>query len=124
MERWLKAPEATVPATPPTAACVPAGKILYVTSLTLSTGSAAGVKSVRFTSKATYDNSGTGRILGANFFMPYTEVQLQDGSIYIPLEEPTRFPATVDIKISVISDSADAICASMLKGYTALVGQV
>jgi len=101
---------------------VPAGKRVYVSSVTVSTGSAAGGKNVLFTTRATYD-SNNGRILPANCFMPYTEILLQDAAFRREFSRPTSFPAGVDMKVSAISDSAGAICTAGLRGYTITVGQ-
>jgi hypothetical protein len=96
---------------------VPAAKILYISSIVLSTGASAASKAVTFTTRATYDDALGGRVLPANFFMPYTEVQLQDNSFYRALETPTRFPTGVDIKVDSVSDSAGAVCSCALRGF-------
>ena len=98
---------------------VPVGKRLYVSSITFSTGSSAGNKNVQFTTRATYDDANA-RILPANCFMPYSEILLQDSAFRRPLDRPTVFPAGVDVKVSVVSDSAGAICTAGLRGYTIL----
>ncbi len=95
---------------------VPAGKTLYVTSIAFSSGSAAAGKNVLFTTRATYDDA-SGRALGPNFFMPYHEIQLQDQAWERALEIPTRLPAQTDIKVSALSDSAGALCTSVLRGF-------
>lgn len=95
---------------------VPAGKIACISSITLSTGSAAAGKNVLFTTRGTY-NDLDARGLPANNFMPYTEILLQDGAFRRPFDRPTRFPAGVDLKISALSDSAGAICTAGLRGY-------
>lgn len=100
---------------------VPAGKTLFITSTTFSTGSAASGKNVLFTTRATYDNL-DGRLLGANNFMPYSEVLLQDAAFRRELVRPTRFPSGVDLKVSAVSDSAGAICSVALRGYLLVNG--
>ncbi len=98
---------------------VPAGKCVFVSSVTLSTGSAATNKNVLFTTRATFD-SNNGRILPVNCFMPYSEILLQDATFRRELSRPTTFPAGVDLKVSAVSDSAGAICTAGLRGYTIL----
>jgi len=95
---------------------VPAGKMLYVTSVAFSTGSAAGNKAVLMTTRATYDDA-SALVLGPNFFMPYHEIQVMDGVFIRQIEVPTKLPATTDIKVSAQSDSAGAVCTSVLRGY-------
>lgn len=100
---------------------VPAGKTLFITSTTFSTGSAASGKNVLFTTRATYDDLDARR-LNPNEFMPFSEVLLQDAAFRRELIRPTRFPAGVDLKVSAISDSAGAICSVALRGYLMLNG--
>lgn len=97
---------------------VPAGKTLYVTSIVFSTGSPTGQKNVLFTTRANYDDS-NGRILTPvnTFFMPFHEVLCQDNNFYRQLEEPTKLPATVSLRVNALSDSAGALCASVLRGF-------
>jgi hypothetical protein len=95
---------------------VPAGKVLYVSSIAFSVGASAAGKSMRFTTHATYDNiSGTALTAGV-FFMPYSEVELMDGAYTKLLEIPTRLPAGTDIKVSGIGESG-ATCTSILRGW-------
>ncbi len=96
---------------------VPAGKTLYVTSLAFSSGSAAGNKNVLFTTRATYDDTCGCVLTPGTFFMAYHEIQSQDNSFVREIEIPTRLPATVDIKVSAVSDSAGAMCSSVLRGF-------
>jgi hypothetical protein len=93
---------------------VPAGKVLYITSVKFSAGSSQSGKHVVFTTKATYDDA-TASV--NTFFMSYHEMGVQDGAFTVDLELPTRFPATVDLKVSAISDSSGAVCTSALRGW-------
>lgn len=102
---------------------VPAGKQLAISSVLFSTGSSAGGYAIRFTLRATYDNASS-RVLGANFFMAYSEQQIQDGAIRIALDEPLVLPATVDVKVSASSDGAGGVCAAQLRGVLQTVGQI
>jgi hypothetical protein len=94
---------------------VPAGRRLYIYSMGVSSGSAVPNKSVLMTLRATYDDFAT-RLLGPNFFMPYAEIELMDNSFVTKFNIPIGFPASVDIKMSAISDSAGAVCTSILRG--------
>jgi hypothetical protein len=97
---------------------VPVGQVLYVTSIVFSSGSAAGGKNVLFTTRANYDDANQ-RVLTPvdSFFMPFHEVLVQDGVFYRELEVPTKLPATVNLKVSALSDSAGAQCTSVLRGF-------
>lgn len=97
---------------------VPAGKTLYVTSIVMSSGAPAAGKNVRFTTRANYDDA-NGRVLQPvdSFFMPFHEVLVQDGIFYRRLSTPTKLPATVNLRVSVISDANSALCESTLRGY-------
>jgi hypothetical protein len=95
---------------------VPSGKILYITSFVVSTGSSTASKAVTFVLRATYNDAGSGTVLPANFFMPHAEVLVQDASFLRPLEEPLKFPAGVDVKVDSQSDSAGAVCSVALRG--------
>lgn len=95
---------------------VPQGKKLYVTSLVFSTGSGAGGRDVRITTRATYDDRAGTVLTAGTFFMPYHEISLEDAAFYRELEIPTVFPDRVDIKVSGVA-SADAICTCVLRGF-------
>jgi len=93
---------------------VPNNYDLYVTNIAFSCGDKTTGKAVRFTTRAKYDNI-AGTVL--NFFMPYHEVMLQDASYNKELTIPTKLPENTDIKVSAISDTAGAVCASALRGF-------
>lgn len=96
---------------------VPLGKTLYVTSIFFS---AAGNKYVRFISRANYDNAysnGAGQILPSGMFIGYTEALVYNTSVFVPLEQPTKFSALTDIKIDAIPEGAGAVCACSIKGW-------
>jgi len=96
---------------------VPANKTLYVTSIAFSSTADAAGRQTIFTTRATFDD-GTARVLTPGvFFMPYHEIGIQDGSFIRLLEEPTRLPATTDIKVSAIAPSGDTVCTSVLRGF-------
>lgn len=97
---------------------VPSGMNLFVTSAGFS---ATGGKDVRMYNRATYDN-GIGSFIGpagspGGFFMPYTEVVLNDSTYHKDFETPTKLPAKTDIKVTGISVQGGAICYVALRGW-------
>jgi hypothetical protein len=93
---------------------IPAGKKLHINSIGFSCGDKTTGKSVRFTTRARYDNlTGT----STTFFVAYHEKMLQDAAYDKYLVPDTVFPEMVDLKVSVISDTAGAICTCDLRGY-------
>jgi hypothetical protein len=92
---------------------VPAGKILYITSIMYT---CAGTKYVRFTNRATYDNASS-TVLAAGMFMGYTEAMLLNGVMTKELELPTRLPAGVDLKVDVLAEAAGSLCSCQLRGW-------
>ena len=97
---------------------VPAGKTLYVTSLCFSTGAPAVGHNVLFTTRANYDDVDQRVLTPVNsFFMPFHEVALQDDFFHRQLTTPTKLPATVSLRVSVVSGVAGALCSSVLRGY-------
>jgi hypothetical protein len=95
---------------------VPLGKTLYITSVAVSSGYSTVGKNVRWTARANLDDVG-GTILPVNFFMPYFEIQTQDSTFIREFELPMKIPATVDIKMSAISDSANSVCTVAIRGW-------
>jgi len=93
---------------------VPYGKELYVFNMLFSAGGAVANRPVRLITKTTYDNISETII---NFFMPYTNVIITDGTIDVPLECPTKLPATTDIKINAISPDGATYGACVLRGW-------
>jgi hypothetical protein len=95
---------------------VPIGKTLYIGQLSFSVGHSSGGRYARFTLRAKYDD-----IIKtvSTLFYPYFEIGIQDGAYNMSLEFPIKFPAGVDIKISVIGDAgnADAICTCAYRGW-------
>jgi len=96
---------------------VPAGKFLYVTSIAFSSTADVAGRQTIFTTRATYDDATARTLTPGVFFMPYHEIGIQDGSFIRYLEEPTRLPATTDIKVSAIAPSGNTVCTSVLRGY-------
>lgn len=93
---------------------VPYGKTLFVFNLLFSAGGNVSNRPVRFITKTTYDNVSNTVI---SFFMPYTNVIVTDGSIDVPIECPTKLPATTDIKINAISPDGATYAACVIRGW-------
>lgn len=97
---------------------VPAGKTLYLDSIVFSSGSAAGGKNILMSVKSNYDDINNTLLTPRGvFFMPSVEVLIQDDNFYRELEIPVRYPATTDLKATALSDSAGAICTSIMRGF-------
>jgi hypothetical protein len=94
---------------------VPYGSTLFVNQITFSCSDQAASKYVRFTTRANYDNL-SGSVLQRGLFMPYNEVTLNNTAYNRTLEPPTKLPATTDLKVSAISNSAAAGTCS-LRGW-------
>jgi hypothetical protein len=92
---------------------VPAGKVLYITSVMYS---AAGTKYVRFTNRATYDNASS-TALAAGMFMGYTEAVLLNDTFVKEFTCPTKLPAGTDLKVDVIAEAAGSVCSCRLGGW-------
>lgn len=93
---------------------VPKDKILFIFNVLLSAGGSVANRPVRFITKATWDRSSG---IAIPFFMSYTNVIITDGSVDVPIECPTRFPAGVDIKVSAISPDGATYGAVTLRGW-------
>ena len=66
-----------------------------------------------FTMRANYDGTAT-----TTFFLPFSEIGLQSGSVVMPLELPNKYIGTTDIKMSVIGDVANSVsCQAAIRGW-------
>lgn len=88
------------------------GKTLYVTSLLFSVHSAT--KGVRFTTRVNYDPDAAA---DRDFFVPWTEVCMTNGTCLRPLEIPSKIPATRTLKVSAVADAVGAVCSVALRGW-------
>lgn len=93
---------------------VPAGKTLYVTNVLLSSGSSVSGRPVSFITKATY-NRATGAV--STLFYEFTKVILQDNSIDLLLEMPTKFTAGTVLKIGATSPDGAAYGSVTCRGW-------
>ncbi len=93
---------------------VPAGKTLYVTSVAVAALNAGADKGCRFILRGTYSD-----LEGAvtDFFMPYFEIQLRNGTFCREFEIPLKFVAGTDIKFSAIAEAAGTSCTTALRGW-------
>jgi len=84
---------------------VPLGKSLCITDIYFSCAQQAASKYVRFIVRAGYDDK-SGLVLQRGLFMPLKEVAVNNTAYNRTLTMPIHLPATTDIAISAISDSA------------------
>jgi hypothetical protein len=96
---------------------VPLGKTLYLTSIALSSGYSTVGKNVKWTARANVDDVNM-TLLQVGLMMPYFEIQTQDSSFFREFEVPLKVPATCDLKLSAISDSANSVCTAAVRGWT------
>lgn len=93
---------------------VPKNKSLYITGISFAVGGATKEKCAVFTTLAKYDNKA---LAIRTFFLPYTEVIIEDGAYHRELEIPTKLPAGVDLKVQVRGLVADCVCTCSLRGW-------
>jgi hypothetical protein len=96
---------------------VPTGKTLYITSSVYSAVTGASGHWTRFTLRATYDDK-SDTLLPAGFYMPYTELSIVESSFTKSYENPLRFIAGTDLKVSAICDATVVMLSQcVLRGY-------
>jgi len=95
---------------------VPAGKTLYVTSIAAgyATTGNANKEYARITTRANIDP--TTKFKTDGIFYPFTDVLVQNVTVPVTLEMPTKLPAKTDIKVSAIA-SATGVIVSTLRGW-------
>ena len=93
---------------------VPKLKTLYITSISFSVGGATKEKAAVFTTLAKYDDKAD---VATTFFLPYTEVIIEDNAHSKQLEVPLKIVAGVDLKVQVRGFVADCMCSCALRGW-------
>lgn len=95
---------------------VPTGKALHVTSIAagFATSGSPNKEYARITTRANVDP--TNKFMTDGIFYPFTDVLVQNVTVPINLEMPTRLPAKTDIKLSAIA-SANGVIISTLRGW-------
>jgi hypothetical protein len=95
---------------------VPAGKALYITHVILSCAGIdkANTATAIMTTMATYDNA-TGRAI--DFFMPYTEIILEDNHADINLDVPTKLVAGTRLKVQARALTNNCYVTARLNGW-------
>lgn len=95
---------------------VPLGKTLYVTQFTGAYGTAgnANKENARIYTRANIEPATKFRT--GNLFYPFTEFAVQNSTVVITYECPTKLPAKTDIKISAIATSSGQI-STVLRGW-------
>jgi len=94
---------------------VPLGKMLYLTSIAVSSGYTTAGKVVRWVGRAQVDD--TAPTVRIPFFQPFFEIMTQDSAFVRQFEMPIRIPATADLKISAVSNGAGSFCNCALRGW-------
>jgi hypothetical protein len=94
---------------------VPTGKTLYITNIAFSCAQQAASKYVRFTTRANYDEK-SNTVLQRGLFMPFNEKALNNTAYNRELSPPTKLPATTDLTVCAIADSA-AVGTCTLRGW-------
>jgi hypothetical protein len=97
---------------------VPENKTLYVVNMAIGTTKASTTGTVAtFTLRATYDDKTSALLQPGLFFMPYAELNHQDGSFVREFDLPLHFPEHTDIKVSVICGQSATICTTSTRGW-------
>ena len=94
---------------------VPIDKVYYVESVHFSAGYKTAGKTVRTILHSSVSPDGLISNTGL-LFWPHFEAVLVDGTAYDPSDSPIKFPATTDIKVSVIGETL-AQCTSRITGW-------
>lgn len=84
---------------------VPSGKNLFITSINLGAGAAAVGHYAQFTLRANYDDQLAAKV---DWMSPIFEIMVQDTTVHVPFDMPTKIPEKCDIVLSVISDAVNA----------------
>lgn len=84
---------------------VPAGMNLFLTNINLGAGATAVGHYAQFTLRANYDDQIGIKV---DWMSPVFEIMVQDTTVHVPFDMPSRVPEKCDIILSVISDAANA----------------
>ena len=95
---------------------VPLGKVLYITSIFVSSGYTTAGKIVRWTGRAQVNE--VDPEVKLDFFMPFFAGMTEDANIVKQLEIPIRIPATADVTIMASSIQAGSYCSCVLRGWS------
>lgn len=95
---------------------VPLGKILYITTIHVSSGYTTAGKVVRWIGRANYDDA-SNTILPVGVYMAHFESMTQDMSDTREMTVPMRIPATCDVKVSAVSNGAGSFCQCAFRGW-------
>lgn len=95
---------------------VPAGKTLYVTSVSVGVNKSNAGNNALFVLRATYDDE-LGQLTAGLHFVPSGEFNLMDQYAVRPMEMPIKFPATTDVKMDVTAGQSSSICSATIRGW-------
>jgi hypothetical protein len=95
---------------------VPLGKVLYITSIFVSSGYTTAGKVVRWTGRAQVNE--VAPLIKLDFFMPFYAAITEDDHIEKQLEIPIRIPATADVTMVALSQQAGSYCSCVLRGWS------
>jgi hypothetical protein len=82
---------------------VPAGKVLYITSISAGVGYTGNVTNPKATTVkllAEYDDANNTVLNG--FYMPFSEIQIDNEFVSREFEMPIKVPATAEVKLSIM----------------------
>jgi len=95
---------------------VPLGKVLFITQLHVASGYTTSGKVVRWTFRSNYDDVGD-TVLPVGLMVPHFEAMTQDSLDTRVLDVPIKVPATVDWKVSAVSNGATSFCQCSARGW-------
>ena len=93
---------------------VPKGKTLYITNVLVGCGATTAGRAVTFNTMATYDDISNSLI---PFFQILSEILLQDASISLTLDVPTKLIAGTDFKVRAISPDGMTYSSCIMRGW-------
>ena len=93
---------------------VPKGKTLYITNVLVGCGATTAGRAVTFNTMATYDDISNSLI---PFFQVLSEILLQDASISLTLDVPTKLIAGTNFKVRAISPVNLTYASCIIRGW-------